>query len=293
MRWRYQLDRWRDALTASFRDEPSGPRPKICPACRTLVGATATRCHECGASLTFSLAAVSRSVSGLLPASAPATYCIVGLNLLLFGVTLLATARAAGGLDLLGGINSQILRRLGASMPLAYTIVEPWRLVTAIFLHGGILHIAMNSWVMMDIGRNVEEIYGSARYFFIYVVAGVVGFALSSFGSHFSVGASGSLMGLIGVMLAVTRRRGGTHMQMIRTQLIRWLAYMLLFGLMVPGIDNLAHIGGLGAGMLLGRVINDREPVTPEERRRAQLMGWTSGLAVVGSFALMMVRGGG
>ncbi len=158
----------------------------------------------------------------------------------------------------------------------------------AIFLHGGLLHIAMNSWVLMDIGPMVEEVYGSARYLFLYVFTGVAGFACSSFRFHFSIGASGALMGLIGVMLAITTRRGGAYMQMVRGQLIRWVIYILLFGLLVPGIDNLAHLGGLAAGFLLGRVMADREPDTAEGHRRAYVLGWLAGLVILASFLFML-----
>ena len=289
-RWQYRVDRYLKAIASSFHAEPSPPRPRICPGCRTLVGSTATRCPECGASLTFSIAAASRAVSALLPGASPATYFIVGLNFLLFAVSLLATVRAAGQANLLGGIHPQVLQRLGASLPLPYDIAQPWRLVTAIFLHGGLLHIAMNSWVLMDIGPMVEDVYGSARYLFLYVFTGVTGFACSSLGAHFSVGASGALTGLIGVMLAMTMRRGGAQMEMVRSQLIRWIVYILVFGLIVPGIDNLAHIGGLAAGFLLGRVVTDQEPATARGRQWSYALGWLAGLAIAASFLFMVLQ---
>ncbi|MBI3894828.1 MAG: rhomboid family intramembrane serine protease [Acidobacteria bacterium] len=289
IRWRYKLDRFLHRIASAFHSEPKPTRrPRLCPACSTLVGSTATKCHECGASLTFSLAAASRSLTKLLPSTSPATYCIVVLNGLLFTVSLLATVRSRGQLNLFGGISPQVLERMGASLPLPYNVNQPWRLVMAIFLHGGLLHIAMNSWVLMDIGHMVEEVYGSARYLFIYVLTGMAGFVLSSFWLHFSVGASGALMGLIGVMLAITTRRGGAYMQMVRSQLIRWVMYILFFGLLIPGIDNLAHLGGLGAGFLIGRVMEDRQPATMEERRRAYTLGWLTGLVILGCFFLMV-----
>jgi rhomboid protease GluP len=290
LRWRYKLDRWHSALASLFHSEPKPARPQLCPACGTLVGATSRRCHECGASLNFSLAAASRSLSSLLPAQSPATYMIVGLNFLLFVVSLLATMRLSGQLNLMGGISGIVSDRLGASRPMPYLEGQWWRLVMAMFLHGGLLHIAMNTWVLMDLGPQVEEVYGSARYLFLYVFTGTAGFALSSLMGHFSVGASGSLMGLIGVMLALTSRRGGAYMQMIRSQLIRWVVYILAFGLIVPGIDNSAHIGGLAAGFLLGRVMTDREPAGPSERQRAYALGWLAGLVVAASFTFMLMN---
>ena len=287
-RWRFKIDRFRRSLRSSLSSEPSAGRPRLCPNCRTLVGATATRCHVCGASLTFSLAAASRSLSAFLPSTSPATYFVLGLSIVLFLVSMLASARVTGQVSLLGEIAPQVLQRLGASLPLPYDIDQPWRLITAVFLHGGLLHIGMNCWVLMDIGPIVEEAYGSARYLFVYVVTGAAGFALSSFRFHFSIGASGALMGLIGVMLAITTHRGGGYMQAVRSQLIRWVIYIFLFGFLVPGIDNLAHFGGLAAGFLLGRIFGDAEPQSPEARRRAYAFGWLAGIAIVASFLLML-----
>ena len=295
LRWRYKLDRWRDSLAGIFRSQPQERRPRMCPACGTLVGSEARKCHECGANLTFSLAAASRSLSGLLPTESPITYVIVGLNFLLFVVSLLATMRLSQesggqGLNLFGGINGLVLDRLGASRPLVLINGEWWRLVMAIFLHGGILHIAMNTWVLMDIGPQVEEVYGSARYLFLYIASGIAGFLASAITGHFSVGASGALMGLIGLMLAITTRRGGAYMQMIRGQLIRWVVYILVLGFVVSGIDNAAHLGGLAAGFLLGRVMADREPMNATERKRAYALGWAAGLVMVASFAAMLAH---
>jgi len=278
----------RNALRGFFRPDPQAARPRLCPACHTLVGTTATRCHECGASLTFSLAAVSKSLSGILPSETPITMLIFVINILLFGVSLLTTMRTSDSFNLMGGISSAVLDRLGASRPLPHIDGEWWRLVMAVFLHGSLLHIAMNSWVLMDIGPQVEQVYGSARYLFLYILTGAVGFAFSAVRGHFSIGASGAIMGLIGLMIAITSRRGGNYMRAIRNQLIRWVLYMFVIGIMIRGIDNFAHFGGLASGFLLGRVFEDREPMNASERKRAYLLGWLAGLTFVASFALML-----
>ena len=80
IRWRYKLDRWRSEFAAKFRSKPAElPRPRLCPACGSLAGATATHCHQCGASLSYSLAAASRSISRFLPQTAPVSYGILSL----------------------------------------------------------------------------------------------------------------------------------------------------------------------------------------------------------------------
>jgi membrane associated rhomboid family serine protease len=300
-RARWKFERFQKQISAIFAGQKEAPRPKICPACGSLVGTTATRCHQCGASLTFSLAAASKSLGGLLPETAPVTYAILTVCCALYVATLIVTVRLTGfamprgglmGIFNLGAINSQVLIAAGASLPLGYNLAQPWRFLTAVFLHASILHIAFNMWVLMDIGPVIEEMYGSARYFFIFVVTGIGGYLLSSFFSvaNISIGASGALLGLIGVLLAMSMGRQSAGMQMLRSQMIRWLIYILVFGLVMRGIDNFAHIGGFITGFILGKLMVSRPPASAEERKKAYWLGWGAGLAVVASFAMVVLR---
>ena len=93
-----------------------------------------------------------------------------------------------------------------------------------------------------------------------------------------------------GILLAISTGRRSAGMQMMRQHVIRWLIYILVWGLLFPGIDNYAHIGGFAAGFLLGKVMADRQPADVVERRRAYALGWTTGFAVLTSFALMLVN---
>jgi rhomboid protease GluP len=190
------------------------------------------------------------------------------------------------GFDI-GGIDGRILQLLGASLPWAINIHEPWRFIMAIFLHGSLLHIGFNMWVLMDIGPVVEETYGSARYLFIYVATGIGGYLLTSFFNSVAVGGSGALLGLVGVLLAMTM--GRPSMQMLRSQLIRWLIYILVISLL-PGVSLLAHAGGFASGFALGKIMPDHTPRTPEERRSASLLGWVAALLVIVSMAVAIGR---
>jgi len=297
-RLRYKLDRIRAQFSGAFAGgEREPPRPKLCPSCGTLVGASATKCHQCGASMNFGMAAASRSLGRLLPTTSPVTYAILSLSCLLYGASLLATIRgsgfqapAGGGFSALfglGGIDGRVLQRFGASLPLFINLREPWRFVMAVFLHGSLMHIGFNMWVLMDIGPQIEELYGSARYLFIYVTTGICGYVLSSFFGHFSVGGSGALLGLIGVLLALTMGRRSASMQMLRSQLIKWLIYIGIMGFIFSGIDNLAHLGGFLSGFGLGKLMLDRPPMSPQERTRADLLGWTTAIVVAASLGTM------
>ncbi|HEX9760084.1 MAG TPA: rhomboid family intramembrane serine protease [Candidatus Acidoferrales bacterium] len=297
-RWKWKLDRLRESVRGMFGSKKEEERrPRLCPSCGTLVGTTATKCHECGASVTFSIAAASRTLSSLMPATSPVTYIVMGINAFLFGVTMLASLQATGGASGFFDVDGQVLLRLGARQSiLILRADEYWRLVMPIFLHGGLMHFLFNSMVLMNVGPQVEENYGSPRYLFIYIFTGILSFVVSvawnvfsSGGYGLSIGASGSLMGLIGIMLAISKRRGGAMMDMLRGSLIRWLVLIFILGFFFRA-DHAAHIGGLAAGYVLGMVMADREPMNAAERNRAYLLGWLAGLTVAVSMAFMLVQ---
>src|SRR5207245_5381678 len=124
----------------------------------------------------------------------------------------------------------EMMYRLGVSFdPSIFSRHELFRVVIAMFLHGGLIHIGFNMMALMQFGPALEELYGSARYLFFYVVTGMFGFLVSAALGNYSLGASGALLGLVGLMLAVTTKRGGAYMREIRFRLISSLA--ILFSL--------------------------------------------------------------
>jgi len=298
LRWKWKLDRFREKISALFGIGKSSGRPRLCPSCGTLVGISASRCHQCGASMTFSLAAASKSLSRWMPQTSPATYAILTLSGMLFAVSLLATIKLAGGLEApsgglggimnFGGISGNVLLRLGMSLPLFYNIHEPWRFVTAIFLHGSLLHVGSNMRVLTDVSPILEEVYGSARYLFLYVATGIAGYLFTSFIGSNAVGGSGALLGLTGALLALTSGRQNAAMQMLRGYIIRWLIYIGVMSLM-PGISLAAHLGGFVAGYLLGRIMYARTPADIHERKLAYVLGWSTAALVAASFAMTLV----
>ncbi len=297
--WRYKLNRWKESLAGIFAsDSREDARPKICPACGTLVGTTATKCHECGTSMTFSMAALGKSFGRFLPEESPVTYFMLGLCFMLFVVTVAASVQS-GRFSLLGSVDGRVLLRLGARNTLMiFWYHEYWRLVLPIFLHGGLLHIGMNMMWLKDFGPLLEDIYGSARFLFLYMITGICGFLWTTAwdllvtGNIYGigVGASGSLMGLLGLALAITTRRGGAYAQMMRGQLIRSALFVLFIGLLIPNIDNAAHIGGFVSGFLLGKVFDDRPPAQGRELKRAYALGWIGALIIVFSFATAVFK---
>jgi rhomboid protease GluP len=144
--------------------------------------------------------------------------------------------------------------------------------------------------VLLDIGPIVEELYGSPRFLFLYIVTGTAGFALSVF-HHPAVGASASLLGLIGIMIAVTTKRSGAAMHAMRSRLISWVVSIFAIGFLAGGmIDNWGHFGGFAAGFILGKIFADREPTGPGEKKTAYALGWFAGLLTIASFILMFLH---
>ena len=293
-RWQWRLERWKNAWRGFFGGEQQ-PRPKLCPVCGALVGVNATRCHACGANLRFSVAALSRKLSGLFGDNeAPVTTCLLIGNILMLGVSWLSFAALGegGGLTILWGLVGEPQFRLGATYPyLIFSRDEWWRLITAMFLHGGLIHIGFNMMALMQLGPPLEELYGSALYLFFYVLTGAFGFFVSALTGHYSLGASGALLGLVGLWLAITTKRGGAYMREMRSRLITSVVILFMLGLSgFMSMDNFAHGGGLAAGFLLGKIFGDRKPMNVNEVRVAQALGWLAGIAVVASFVLMLLH---
>src|SRR5258708_38037891 len=103
---------------------------------------------------------------------------------------------------------------------------EGWGVVAAGFLHGGLLHILMNSWGLFDLGAVVDEMYGTSRMLVIYFVSTITGFYVSSLWKMGpSIGASAALFGLIGCMIALGTRYRSSVGDRIRSLFVRWLIY--------------------------------------------------------------------
>jgi rhomboid protease GluP len=224
----------------------------MCPHCRAFItnkDRTCPYCNEPVGARAIDRRNPSAILGGIIPHARFTTIVILIVNFGLFLATALYSMGAGNG-DALWNIDVRTLVAFGAKYNAGLAAGQWWRLVTAGFLHGGLLHILMNSWVLFDLGAQVEEIYGVSRMLVIYFVSTVFGFYVSAVWSPApSVGASAALMGLIGAMIALGVRHRNPLGSSIRATYIRWAIYIILFGLL-PGlhVDNAAHIGGLAAG---------------------------------------------
>ena len=251
---------------------------RVCPYCNEVVGPRAIERRD-----------PSGIIGGFIPHARFNTVLILVVNFGLYLATSLYSMKAGGGGAF--DIDVRTLVEFGAKYVPLIAMGQWWRLVTAGFLHGGLLHILMNSWVLFDLGAQVEEIYGASRMWVIYLVSSVFGFYVSSVWNPAapSVGASAALFGLVGAMLALgVRHRSNPMGAAIRGMYIRWTIYMLIFSLL-PGIDMAAHVGGLAAGFGIGYLAATPRYEGSVTERIWRVASWLCVLVTVVSFLDMFL----
>ena len=229
----------------------------MCPHCRAFITASDKTCPYCNE--VVGPRAIDQRPSqagGLIPQVRFNTIIILVINFGLYVATSLFSMKAGRGSAM--DIDPQTLVDFGAMYSPAIAAGQWWRLVTAGFLHGGLLHILMNCWVLFDLGAQVEELYGASRMLVIYFVSNAFGFYVSSLMARPSpsAGASAALCGLIGAMIAMGVRDRTGFGAAIRAVYIRWLIYILLFSFL-PGVDMAAHVGGLAGGFGVAYLAGD------------------------------------
>jgi rhomboid protease GluP len=241
----------------------------VCVSCGYLVGVRDERCYNCGRrnpGLWGFAASVRRLGNDL-----GFTPFVIGLCVTMFVLTLLASGSnimGSGSLFSILSPDGYVSLQFGASGAWAVFMGGRWwTVLSAVWLHGSLIHIVVNLLSLRSLAPAVAELYGPGRMVIVYTVAGIVGFLLSSVamltelpfaGSGYTLGASGSIFGLLGALFYYGRRTGSSQM---RAQLLQVLVMNLLIGFSFRGIDNYAHLGGLIGGWLTSLVL---DPLKPE-----------------------------
>ena len=178
-----------------------------------------------------------------------ATLLLIGANVLVYGLMI-----AVCGLNSGIGPSTPCILLLGLH-PLFIVFGEWWRLITALFVHVDILHLFFNMYALYIGGRVVEPYYGSLRFLAIYFLSGIIGNIASLILPVLSVGASGAVFGVFGAMIVVEKRVTGTATAMI----VFLIIVLIVSNLAYPGkINNIAHIAGVLAGYVLGKILEPR-----------------------------------
>lgn len=271
---------------------PIAGRPSVCRNCGALIGAGEETCGVCGAP---SVAAggggrdvppaqhpahdrdAMRFARAILTRPAPFTIVLLVANIFVFILTAL-TAKSTGD----DAAFIATLVAFGGKLNSLIRAGEWWRFVTPIFLHGDILHLLMNMYGLWILGPYVERLYGSAKFVFFWVVTGVAGVVasyltmrpdmqlnrVSSFlfknVDAVSVGASGALFGLIGVLfvfgIKFRHELPDGFKRAFGTGMLPTIMLNVFIGLTIPVIDNAAHMGGMLAGAALALVVSYKRP---------------------------------
>lgn len=295
----FKWQRFKAALRETLGPKERSPEAthRMCPECRGLIDRGASVCPLCGMPVRRPRARASASsgrvLGGLIPVPSTATSALVAAIILLYGVSWYLTQKSAepgAPMSLMGGIDGRVLVRLGAKFGPLIFVGEWWRLVTAIFLHAGLIHIGFNLWCLFDLGPTVENLFSTPKFIVFYLITGVIGFIFSLVWSPYgiSIGASGSVLGLIGALIGATFHHGQLGKE-YRSQLWRWVIYIFVFGLFFR-VDNAAHLGGLVSGAVLGYFIAEGEPETRMGENIWNTLALLSVLIIAASFSLMALQ---
>jgi len=264
-----------------FRRQKTGS--VVCVSCGYLVGVNDEKCYHCGRRNPglWGFAPALRSLGqdlGFVP-------FVTGFCIVLYGLTLVFS-----GPDVMQGSlfnflspNPYSLLMFGAAGSFAvFDQHRWWTVLSAAWLHAGVLHILFNILWIRQLAPAVGELYGPGRMVIIYTIASITGFTASSVageflgflpigflqGARLTVGASAPIFGLLGAVVYYGRRSGS---RMASSQAWSWAIAMFVFGLIMPGVDNYAHAGGFAGGYLAGQLL---DPLKPE---RIDHMLWAVG----------------
>ncbi len=263
-RWDSFMNLWRGTQVTT----------RMCPNCRALVDLKARICPLCEQRLRYRPSGLGKLLQNLVPNYAPLSYLLLGINFILF-LLIFISERDLSPQDLgrlIWGFNSRVLALWGADLGILVSQGQWWRLVSALFIHIGIIHLLFNCYALIFIGPLLEEQLGRERFLVVYLATGVFGFLLSNwyYGPTLTTaGASGAIFGLIGAALVMSKKwlAWGSVMHQ---QLIHWTIYGFGYGLFI-GANNAAHIGGFIAGAAIAFLLPNPNRVDPS---RMETLFW-------------------
>ncbi|PYS40454.1 MAG: rhomboid family intramembrane serine protease [Acidobacteria bacterium] len=240
----------------------------VCPSCGNLVGVNDQQCLTCGR--------WNPGLWGFAPLlnrlgrDLGFTRFVMGGCISLYALMLIADPNAIN--------TGRALNFLSPSMRVLFLFGESgaipvfaagrwWTVITAGWLHAGLLHIFFNMMWIRQLAPPTSEMYGPSRMVIIYTIAGITGFTASTMagaflpvlgGAGFTVGASAPIFGLLAALVYYGRRTGSS---MVGDQAKSWAVTLFVFGFIMPGIDNWAHLGGFAGGYITSRFL---DPLRPE-----------------------------
>ena len=267
----------------------------LCPSCGRLTGVNDDVCLNCGRrkpgmwGLTAVLGRLGRDM-GFVQA-------VIGGCAFLYLAMLAVDPQGIQMKSLfsIGGPSQEALLRFGASGAIpVFGLGRWWTVLSAGWLHAGLLHIGFNLYWVRFLAPETAELYGAARMVVLYTLSSIAGFLLSSFmgafihlpllgGAMLTVGASAPILGLLGAMVWYGRRSGSSH---IGRQAWSYAIFMIVFGFVMRGVDNWAHIGGFAGGYFGGMLLDPMQPERGNHQALAVLCLAATAAAVIASMVV-------
>lgn len=235
----------------------------LCPNCKKLISTSESKCPFCGTVRPASWWKNNLWNRGFRDPN-QFVKILIAINVGMYIIAILFNPRATGlslnPLTFLSPSNTSLLL-LGATGTVPIDKYHRlWTLVSASFLHGGLLHIFFNMAALRQLAAVVNREFGVYRMFVIYTLSGIFGFLISYLaGISLTIGASASVCGLIGALLYYGKSRGGIYGRTLYRQVGTWVVFLAAFGLIVPGINNWGHGGGILAGIVTGFLLGYQE----------------------------------
>ncbi len=264
----------------------------VCPSCHRLVEVDAAQCPHCGR-VSPGMFGYARSLRRFAGGEGFVPF-VIGTCSVLFVLTLLVGFRGLSSGGLLGFLSPSPLTliQFGSSGALpVFGFGRWWTPLSATWLHGGLLHILFNMMWIRQLAPALIRLFGAGRAVLIYILAGASGFVLTSLvgyalpklpwvlrGAGNTIGASASIFGLLGALVLYGRRTGS---QALGRQVWTWAGFLFVFGIVFPGIDNWAHLGGFAGGYAVASYLDPLKPERPEHLLAALIGLALSLLAVV------------
>tara|TARA_B100001123_G_scaffold51906_1_gene53979 strand:- start:307 stop:1119 length:813 start_codon:yes stop_codon:yes gene_type:complete len=228
----------------------------ICPSCGNLISTEETQCPMCGARRP-NLFGIGPYLSRLFGQHIDILTLIPTTWVALYVLTLVLDLNSAlsgrGGIFGMLSPGPRPLYLLGMTGGLARG--DWWTVLTATYLHGSLLHILFNVMWIRQLGPEVGSVYGPARFFIIYTAGGTFGFLLSNALSGApTIGASGAIFGLLAALIVYGRSQGSS-MAMMTRQVWQWAIFLFIFGFIMSGVNNYAHLGGFIGGWIASQLL--------------------------------------
>jgi len=236
----------------------------LCPSCRKLISTSESKCPFCGTAKPGSWYKNNAWTRGLHDPN-QMIKAVIAVNAALYILSILFNPKAAvlslNPLTFLSPSDSSIMLLGATGLIPIQDYHRYWTIISANYLHGGILHILLNMVAFRQLALIVSREFGLHRMFAIYTLSGVFGYYISYLrGIDWTIGASASVCGLVGAVIYYGKSRGGVYGRALYQQIAVWVVFLFIIG-MVPGlnINNWAHGGGIVAGIGLGFLLGYQE----------------------------------